>query len=123
MGLRTYSADAFMVLDPQTRRNLDLFEAGRLGERHGSLLAVLDDTKTPMGARLMRRWIAEPLLDRGYVVRKGRWLKLAEGLQPSATHNYRRIIEASQDGSYVYRQSRCLQLVKCLERCSTHISV
>ena len=63
MGLRTYSADAFMVLDPQTRRNLDLFEAGRLGERQGSLLAVLDDTKTPMGARLMRRWIAEPLLD------------------------------------------------------------
>ena len=62
-SLRSYSTDAFMVLDPQTRRNLDLFEGGRGGERQHSLLAVLDGTKTPMGARLLRRWLGEPLLD------------------------------------------------------------
>ncbi len=62
-SLRSYSTDAFMVLDPQTRRNLDLFEGGRWGERQHSLLAVLDETKTPMGARLLRRWLGEPLLD------------------------------------------------------------
>ena len=62
-SLRSYSTDAFMVLDPQTRRNLDLFEGGRWGERQHSLLAVLDGTKTPMGARLLRRWLGEPLLD------------------------------------------------------------
>ena len=78
VGLRTYSADAFMVLDSQTRRNLDLFEAGRSGERRGSLLAVLDDTKTPMGARLLRRRIAEPLLDLDELARRHDavgWLK------------------------------------------------
>ena len=63
VGLRTYSSDDFMVLDPQTRRNLDLFQSGRWGERQDSLVAVLDTTKTPMGARLLRRWVAEPLLD------------------------------------------------------------
>ena len=62
-GLRTYSADAFMALDPQTRRNLELFEGGRWGARGQSLLSVLDCTQTPMGARLLRRWLGQPLLD------------------------------------------------------------
>jgi DNA mismatch repair protein MutS len=62
-GLRTYAADAFMALDPQTRRNLELFEGGRQGTLDNSLLRVLDQTETPMGARLLRRWIGQPLLD------------------------------------------------------------
>ena len=62
-GLRTYSTDAFMALDPQTRRNLELFEGGRWGARSQSLLSVLDCTQTPMGARLLRRWLGQPLLD------------------------------------------------------------
>ena len=61
--LRTYSTDAFMTLDPQTRRNLELFEGGRWGGRDQSLLKVLDLTATPMGARLLRRWLGQPLLD------------------------------------------------------------
>jgi DNA mismatch repair protein MutS len=52
-----------MTLDPYTRRNLELFETGRSGSSRGSLLWVLDKTRTPMGGRLLRRWISQPLLD------------------------------------------------------------
>ncbi len=61
-SLHTYSADGFMVLDLQARRNLELLESSRGEKRHG-LLAVLDETRTPMGARLLRRWLGQPLLD------------------------------------------------------------
>ena len=63
-SLYTYSTQSYMVLDPQTRRNLELFEGGRWGGDEGaSLLAVLDRTKTSMGARQLRRWVGRPLLD------------------------------------------------------------
>ena len=52
-----------MVLDEMTRRNLELVEPLRAGESGGTLVAVLDDTTTPMGARLLRRWILNPLVD------------------------------------------------------------
>ena len=60
---RVSDNDAYMTLDPQTRRNLELFEAGRRDSRDFSLLAALDDTRTAMGARLLRRWLGRPLLD------------------------------------------------------------
>jgi DNA mismatch repair protein MutS len=62
-GLSTYSLDEFMTLDPATRRNLELTETLRGGEVRGSLLGVLDATATPMGARLLRQWVNQPLLD------------------------------------------------------------
>ena len=62
-SLDTYSAEAHMILDPQTKRNLGLFEDGRWNEKKSSLLTVLDKTKTGMGSRLLRRWIGQPLLD------------------------------------------------------------
>jgi DNA mismatch repair protein MutS len=62
-SLRTYSTSTFMVLDPQTRRNLELFEGGRWGDTRASLYTVLDRTETPMGGRLLRRWLGQPLLD------------------------------------------------------------
>ncbi|MDE2860597.1 MAG: DNA mismatch repair protein MutS [Chloroflexota bacterium] len=62
-GLHTYSPRAFMVLDQQTRRNLELFQAGRWGETSHSLLSTIDLTATPMGGRLLRRWLGQPLLD------------------------------------------------------------
>ncbi len=61
--LYAYSTDAFMVLDAATRRNLEITETMRSGKAHGSLLAVLDRTVTPMGARLLRTWVSQPLLD------------------------------------------------------------
>ncbi|MBQ3055309.1 MAG: DNA mismatch repair protein MutS [Oscillospiraceae bacterium] len=51
----------FMRLDMTARRNLELCETMRTGERRGSLLWVLDKTKTPMGGRLIRQWINKPL--------------------------------------------------------------
>ncbi|MEP7357193.1 MAG: DNA mismatch repair protein MutS, partial [Anaerolineales bacterium] len=62
-SLRTYSLSDFMVLDASTRRNLELTEALRTGQEKGSLLGVLGRTATPMGARLLRQWITQPLLD------------------------------------------------------------
>ena len=61
--LETYYTDGFMTLDPYTRRNLELFETGRSGTSKGSLLWVLDKTRSPMGGRLIRRWLSQPLLD------------------------------------------------------------
>ena len=65
-----YRTDAYMTLDPQTRRNLELFAAGRWDSRELSLFAALDDTRTAMGARLLRRWLGRPLLDRARVERR-----------------------------------------------------
>ena len=62
-ALETYSVNQFMTLDAHTRRNLELFESGRGGGVKGSLLGVIDHTRTPMGGRLLRRWLGEPLLD------------------------------------------------------------
>jgi len=62
-SLETYSVAEFMTLDAHTRRNLELFESGRSGSSKGSLLWILDKTRSPMGGRLLRRWIGEPLLD------------------------------------------------------------
>ena len=61
--LKTYSTRAFMTLDPATRRNLELTQTIRSGAIQGSLLGVLDETRTAMGARLLREWLTQPLLD------------------------------------------------------------
>ena len=62
-SLATYSTESFMTLDAQTRRNLELFQSSRLGLTAGSLLSVIDLTKTPMGGRLLKKWLGQPLLD------------------------------------------------------------
>ena len=64
-AIRAYSTDSFMVLDPFTRRNLELTTTIRDGKTRGSLLGILDRTATPMGARLLRRWLNQPLLEIG----------------------------------------------------------
>ncbi len=61
--LRTYTTEDYMLLDAATRRNLELVETLREGQRKGSLLWVLDRTLTPMGGRLLRKWVNQPLLD------------------------------------------------------------
>ena len=60
--LSVYSLSEFMVLDDQTRGNLELFRAGRQQSHRLSLLDTLDQTRTSMGGRLMRRWLGQPLL-------------------------------------------------------------
>ncbi len=61
--LHTYSTANYMTLDNQTRHNLELFEDNYSKDASGSILAVIDLTQTPMGGRLIRRWLGQPLLD------------------------------------------------------------
>jgi len=63
VNIRTYSTASFMVLDQFTRRNLELVETIRTRKARGSLLGILDRTITPMGARLLRTWLNQPLLE------------------------------------------------------------
>ncbi|HHV63028.1 MAG TPA: DNA mismatch repair protein MutS [Firmicutes bacterium] len=61
--LKVYSTANYMTMNASTRRSLELTENARDGSRKGSLLSVLDLTVTPMGGRLLRRWIEQPSLD------------------------------------------------------------
>ncbi|HEY9769555.1 MAG TPA: DNA mismatch repair protein MutS [Coleofasciculaceae cyanobacterium] len=61
--LRTYSLADYLILDHQTRRNLEITQTIRDGTFHGSLLWALDRTSTAMGGRALRRWILQPLID------------------------------------------------------------
>jgi DNA mismatch repair protein MutS len=63
-GLRTRADTDGLALDGLTRRNLELVENLGDGSRRGTLLDVLDDTRTAMGARLLRDWILRPLVER-----------------------------------------------------------
>jgi len=62
--IRRYEPEQFMTMDPFTRRNLELTETVRDRSKKGSLLWLLDETVTAMGARRLRRWIEQPLLKR-----------------------------------------------------------
>ena len=61
--LSTYSISEYLVLDHQTRRNLEITQTCRDGSFHGSLLWALDRSVTAMGGRALRRWLLQPLLD------------------------------------------------------------
>ncbi len=61
--LSTYTLSEYLVLDHQTRRNLEITQTSRDGTFHGSLLWALDRTATAMGSRALRRWLLQPLLD------------------------------------------------------------
>ena len=65
-----YFGGQFMEIDFSTRRNLELCETMRSGEKKGTLLWVLDKTKTSMGARLLRKWIEQPQTDANVIVRR-----------------------------------------------------
>ena len=62
-GIRLWQGSRYMLLDSATRRNLELTEGIRSRSRRGSLLSLLDRTATAMGARTLRAWIEQPLLD------------------------------------------------------------
>ncbi len=69
-NLRVYSTGQYMVIDTSTRRNLELLETMREKEKRGSLLWVLDRTKTAMGARTLRSFIEQPLLSKEEIERR-----------------------------------------------------
>ena len=61
--IHPYTADKFMLIDSSSRRNLELVETLREKQKRGSLLWVLDKTKTAMGARTLRGYVEQPLID------------------------------------------------------------
>ena len=68
--LYPYLTSKYMLLDSSTRRNLELVETMRDKQKRGTLLWVLDKTKTAMGARMLRGFIEQPLIDRDEIVRR-----------------------------------------------------
>nr|WP_330370782.1 DNA mismatch repair protein MutS [Butyrivibrio proteoclasticus] len=65
-----YLASKYMLLDSSTRRNLELVETMRDKQKRGTLLWVLDKTKTAMGARTLRSFIEQPLIDRNEILKR-----------------------------------------------------
>ena len=65
-----YAAGKYMMLDSSTRRNLELCETLREKQKRGSLLWVLDKTRTAMGARTLRKYVEQPLIDKKEILRR-----------------------------------------------------
>ncbi len=104
LRLQRWHPDRVMVLDRSTVANLELVESFR-GEKEGTLLAVLDRTRTAMGARLLRRWVLEPLMDLGEI---------------AARHD---LVEALCSGLALRRELReLLAEVSDLERLAARVS-
>ena len=68
--LNVYSDGQYLDMDINTRRNLELTESMRTKEKRGSLLWVLDKTRTAAGARMLRKWVEHPLLNQTAIVRR-----------------------------------------------------
>lgn len=69
-SIHPYSTGKYMIIDSSTRRNLELVETLREKQKRGSLLWVLDKTKTAMGARLLRSYVEQPLIDRAEIEKR-----------------------------------------------------
>ena len=69
-GITGYTTGKYMLLDSSSRRNLELCETLREKQKRGSLLWVLDKTKTAMGARTLRSYIEQPLIDKEEIVKR-----------------------------------------------------
>ncbi len=65
-----YATGKYMMLDSSTRRNLELCETLREKQKRGSLLWVLDKTRTAMGARTLRKYVEQPLIEQGEIERR-----------------------------------------------------
>lgn len=100
-----YSTSQFMLLDRMTQRNLELTESLNDGSRKNTLLSILDKTQTPMGARMMRHWVKQPLLSTEEI------LKRQEAIQLFL-----------QNPSMMDRLSSLLETVRDLERLIMKIS-
>ncbi len=69
-AIHPYQTGKYMIIDTSTRRNLELTETLREKNKRGSLLWVLDQTRTAMGARTLRSWIEQPLIDRQEIIQR-----------------------------------------------------
>lgn len=69
-SLKSYSTSDYLSLDRTTQRNLELTESSKDGSRRYTLLEALDHTLTPMGGRLIRQWILQPLLNTNEIIKR-----------------------------------------------------
>ena len=69
-SITPYVTDKYMLIDSSSRRNLELVETLREKQKRGSLLWVLDKTKTAMGARLLRSYVEQPLIDKAEIEKR-----------------------------------------------------
>ena len=98
-SLRTYTLTDYLILDNQTRRNLEITQTVRDGTFHGSLLWALDKTSTAMGGRALRRWFLQPLIDiKGIRARQDTIQELVEnsGLRQDLRHLLRQIYDVER---------------------------
>ncbi|MCL2083508.1 MAG: DNA mismatch repair protein MutS [Oscillospiraceae bacterium] len=70
LSLKVYDSTHFMEIDLTAMQNLEICQTMRTGEKKGSLLWVLDDTKTPMGSRMLRSFLEKPLVVPGDITRR-----------------------------------------------------
>lgn len=115
--IEMYSGSQFMGLDLSARRNLELLETMRGKSKRGSLLWVLDKTKTAMGKRLIRVWIERPLLNPAQILRRQNAVEelLMDGMfrdavaeQLSGIHDLERLMTRIVYGSANARELRSL---------------
>jgi DNA mismatch repair protein MutS len=95
-GVRFYESQSALALDPATLRNLELLEPAFGGSRHSTLLGVLDECVTSLGARMLKSWLLAPSLDRVEI--EGRWEAVAELVSHTiAREELRRVLAQIQD--------------------------
>ncbi len=127
-----YSEDNFLSLDINARKNLELTETQLRREKKGSLLWVLDNTKTAMGKRLIRNWIEQPLVNYSAIVRRQNAVEelfsntvlLTREMQAlSKMYDLERIMTRIVFGTASARELRTLSLtVDCLAQIKAELS-
>ncbi|MBQ8624878.1 MAG: DNA mismatch repair protein MutS, partial [Agathobacter sp.] len=70
LSIHPYAIGKYMIIDSSSRRNLELVETLREKQKRGSLLWVLDKTRTAMGARLLRSYVEQPLIDKAEILKR-----------------------------------------------------
>ncbi|KJH72103.1 DNA mismatch repair protein MutS [Aliterella atlantica] len=94
--LRSYTISDYLIVDSQSRRNLEIMQTVRDGTLHGSLLWALDRTCTAMGGRALRRWFLQPLLDiKGIRARQETIAELVE--DTALRHDLRQLLRQIYD--------------------------
>lgn len=121
--LCTYTLSEYLVLDHQTRRNLEITQTVRDGTYHGSLLWALDRTATAMGGRALRRWLLQPLLDQEAILERQEAIAelvgnpiLRQNLQTQLQHIYDLERLAGRAGSGNANARDLVALADSLER-------
>ena len=76
LAIHPYSIGKYMIIDSSSRRNLELVETLREKQKRGSLLWVLDKTKTAMGARLLRSYVEQPLIEKSEILKRQEFISV-----------------------------------------------